>query len=329
MLWMIVLVLLGLLGAHASSADPLDPLDFASGGAFPPGTTTIDSDGLTVDGAPWPNASVMAQLGGPELAVFPFDGGASGTSTINFEGTRSVVLLFRGPTSIAGTWAVRAGAGTGRGRGEASPFGGGGGGFGGVGGAGSTGAGGASYGDLLSLLEAGSDGGDSDGLGAGIGGGAIEIGTIGLLDVSGLSIAADGSGGTVVALDGTGGGSGGAVFLHGFDVRMNESTQIRVRGGDGGDALSQPFGLDQGGGGGGGGRIAVLFNTHGMFTQGGAQLAASGGAGGAADPSVPSEPGSGGDVAIADAPAIGVPEPSASLLGIGALASLAWRAAKR
>ncbi len=327
--WVFVLVLVASVCAHGASADPLDPLAFASGGAFPTGETTIDGDALAVGGTPWPNASVATQLGGPDLAIFAFDGGATGASTISFEGTRPVVLLFRGPASLTGSWIVRAGGGSGREPGEASQFGGGGGGFGGVGGAGSTGAGGASYGDLFTLLEAGSSGGGSNGLGAGIGGGVIEIGVIGQLDVSGLTIAADGEDGTVVMSDGTGAGSGGGVFLHGFDVRMNAATQIHSDGGDGGDAMLQFFGLDEGGGGGGGGRIAVLHNTNGAFTLGGAQLTVTGGAGGRTDVSVPSEAGFPGVVTVADALAIGVPEPSSSLFGISALVTLALVRSRR
>ena len=112
------------------------------------------------------------------------------------------------------------------------PFvGGGGGGFGGPGGAGASslsnvpgGLGGVPYGDLARQLQGGSGGGTSFGPGAG-GGGAIEIGAVGSLAISGSILARGGSSisSPEGALGGGGGGSGGGILLHANSVLLTGS----------------------------------------------------------------------------------------------------------
>jgi hypothetical protein len=310
----------------ASHAGAFDPSDFASGGTFPPGAVTIDATELEVGGVPWPNAAVVAQDDGPNVAVFAFDGGAQIDANVSVVGSRPVAVLFQGPAAISGVWIVAAGRGQGGGTAPPnSEFGGtGGGGFGGRGGAGSDGIGGASYGDLFAALEGGSNGGARNGGDAALGGGALEIGALGLLDLSGALLAADGNAGASVDGDGLGGGSGGGIFLHAFDVTMDEATLVRARGGSGGDHDAGPFGIGEGGGGGGGGRIAVLVNVAGTLTQGGAALVVSGGTAGIAEPSAgPTEAGENGASEVDTSTT--VPEAGPTGIGAAALAALLWR----
>ncbi len=145
---------------------------------------------------------------------------------------------------------------------------GGGGGFGGVGGVAlqlpSTG--GVAYGDLATGLQGGSGGAGNNaaffamfnvwlpgGAGAG-GGGAIEIGAIGQVQLASVNS----RGGDVVAF-GTpgGGGSGGAVLLHGTTISLSGSILA-----DGGETTtSPPTGFGRGGGG-GGGRVHAITPTY-------------------------------------------------------------------
>ena len=168
-----------------------------------------------------------------------------------------------------------------------STSGGGGGGFGGSGGAGGPfdrppgGLGGAPYGDLARQLQGGSGGGGSYGPGAG-GGGAIEIGAVGPLTISG-SILARGGGSLFLWQLGGGGGSGGGILLHANSVLLTGS--LSAAGGDG----SEGFGPTGGpgstsvapGGGGGGGRVTILSGPGG-FVESGATINVAGGAGGGA-----------------------------------------------
>ena len=150
------------------------------------------------------------------------------------------------------------------------------------------------------------------------GGGAVEIGALGQLDLSGAMLNANGPNGSRVFSKGSGGGSGGGIFLHAFDVVMNGSTVLNANGGNGGNHTGQ----FPGGGGGGGGRIAILTNSSGSFLQGGATLRVNGGTkgtsflGGNAD-------GSPGSVISASDAVVGLPEPGASVAGLAAIATLA------
>ena len=83
--------------------------------------------------------------------------------------------------------------------------------FGGLGGQGTLGSPGPVYGDLLRVLEMGSGGGSGGcpPIGPGRGGGGIELGAVGALNIAGGLIANGGNS------DFCGAGSGGGVLLHG------------------------------------------------------------------------------------------------------------------
>jgi hypothetical protein len=193
--------------------------------------------------------------------------------------------------------------------------GGGGGGFGGPGGAGvgllslPGGPGGAPYGDLARQLQGGSGGGASSGLSGG-GGGAIEIGAVGSLTVSGNVIA---NGGTPLEASvdggGGGGGSGGGIFLHADSVLLTGT--LSAVGGDGLGAgrIPGPAGyFIAAGGGGGGGEVAILSGTGGFTESSGATIDVAGGAGGVGfEGSSPGSPGGAGFINI-------VPEPASLVL---------------
>jgi len=143
--------------------------------------------------------------------------------------------------------------------------GGGGGGFGGQGGAGGAepgstpGAGGVAYGNLIQQLVGGSGGGGGlagTGGSGGAGGGALELGAVGTLSVTGFGeLFATGGGGEDGSTSGGGGGSGGALLLHAQTVDL--SGILDVKGGDSGGGI-------YGGGGGGGGQIDVLYGSGGL-----------------------------------------------------------------
>ncbi len=179
--------------------------------------------------------------------------------------------------------------------------GGGGGGFGGTGGAGGSvmsppgtgippllaagGAGGGTYGNLWSQLQGGGNGGGTagttvDGFGGpgGGGGGAIELGAIGNVSISGSILAngADLSQGPV----GPGGGSGGGIFLHGEGVTL--TGLLSADGGSASPGGTFYPGPDAavtvaGGGGGGGGQVLIAYGNGG-FTDTYGTIDVSGGA---------------------------------------------------
>ncbi|HUU34778.1 MAG TPA: hypothetical protein VMW48_11985, partial [Vicinamibacterales bacterium] len=313
------------LNAVSVRAEPLDPNTFVSGGPFPVGAVAIDTDALSVNGSPWPNAGVLSLGADQDVAVFTFHGDSVITGNVTLNGSLPAVVLFRAPVSVSGTWTVNAGRRTdGPGKGS-SPVngGGGGGGFGGNGGKGATASGGMLYGGLGSLLESGSGGGGVLGpTGAKLGGGAIKIGVVGAMDLSGAVISANGENGTTVFQKGSGGGSGGGIFLHAFTVVLNAATQLRTQGGNGGNG--DVGNLFPGGGGGGGGRIAILRNTAGSYTSGGALFSVSGGSAGATGQGSTAA-GSVGAISTSSSPTVGLPEPERALLGLAALATLALR----
>ncbi len=168
--------------------------------------------------------------------------------------------------------------------------GGGGGGFGGVGMAGQDtpivnaftrvqvgtlpgGAGGSHYESLADQLRGGSMGGIGGALGGsspfgpnnpGLGGGAIELGAVQTVSVSG-TIKANGSNANSTPYQffgGSGGGSGGGVLLHGDSVSL--SGTISALGGAGGPA---PFVYGSGGVGSGGLVLAEYNGPYGSFTN--------------------------------------------------------------
>ncbi len=127
------------------------------------------------------------------------------------------------------------------------------------------GRGGAAFGDINQKLAGGGSGKSSAGPSES-GGGAVEIGATGQLTVSG-SILANGENGYFY---GAGGGSGGAIFLHGSTV--NISGNLAANGGIGSSASS---GLTwaASGGNGGGGRVAIDYSTPYQFYVDGGTLA--------------------------------------------------------
>jgi hypothetical protein len=164
--------------------------------------------------------------------------------------------------------------------------GGGGGGFGGPGSNGQNipnftlggGAGGPAYGDITKKLEGGSAGGTAFkdvqgtwGPGGG-GGGAVEIGALGTLTVSGTIKANGGYSAAVPPPSGVGAGSGGAILLHGNSVVLG-GTLSALGGLSGGSPNPDLYGV---GGAGGGGRIAVLYyssyNQDGVINIGNGSL---------------------------------------------------------
>ncbi len=177
--------------------------------------------------------------------------------------------------------------------------------------------GGSPYGNLGFALQGGSGGGglsfkDNTSIGGG-GGGAIEVGAVNALTVSG-SILANGSYGQ------GGGGSGGGIFLHGDSVAL--SGYLSAAGGSGG------------GGGGGGGEVLIEAGLGG-FTGEINHIGVGGGAGGyyplppglgGPPPGLSGENGDPGTITIVSA----VPEPaSLVLLGVGLLGALACSLAAR
>ena len=248
------------------------------------GTPTLSISG----GPTFVGAIEQQDAGEPEVAVFTFGSiHVPAGITINVNGSRPVALLSQSSLTMNGTVNVNqsggypggqsaysnnayigtAGSGPG-GAGPATPgtytngTGGGGGGFGGAGGDGgryssssdyAIGIGGEAAGDLLATLEGGSGGGGGDYNNnsynsGGTGGGALELGAIGSILMSG-EITANGLDGNGSA---GGGGSGGGVLMHGssLELEFNQSKgQVEVNGG----------GYTSYGASGGGGRVAMQF----------------------------------------------------------------------
>ena len=137
---------------------------------------------------------------------------------------------------------------------------------------------------------------------------------LGLLNITGASFEADGHDGSTLFGKGSGGGSGGGLFLHGYSIVGNEGTVLSAAGGDGGNGGEE----GPGGGGGGGGRIALLYNDFGDVTTA-LSYDRSGGAEGAGF-LIPSSPGSLGSLHIFTDPDVGIaPEPGAASAGLTAL----------
>ena len=140
------------------------------------------------------------------------------------------------------------GQGTGAG-GNCGTTGGGGGGHGGQGGSGSGCGGGSAYGSLTQPTIWGSGGGRCEYVAtAGSGGGAVRLSVAGVLTVDG-HLSAKGTDGAVNGSYGTGGGSGGSIYL--TVGTLAGAGVIAANGGSG----PVP------GGGGGGGRIAIYRHT--------------------------------------------------------------------
>lgn len=282
---------LALLFTTRADAIPLDPADFESFRSLraSTGSLTINTDGLVprlrMGTEEFKGVLVSQGSDLPDIAVFTFDDiSLTGSVTISGSGSRPLALLSKSGVVITPTITLSGGDGAIGGAALAGAWGGagphqgpgahhttGGGGFGGRGGGASLFAGGNTYGDLTVALQGGSAGGSNSGLG-GAGAGAIEIGALGAVSVG--TIVANGGSGAVKpnGASSNGGGSGGAIRIHGTIVSAGS---LQARGGSSVDAHAIA------GGGGGGGRILVAVDT---FTLGGPTLAGdvSGGIGGQA-----------------------------------------------
>ncbi|MBL0927635.1 MAG: hypothetical protein IBJ11_08280 [Phycisphaerales bacterium] len=267
----------------AARADPLNPLDFPSLGSvkLAAGAYSIDSTGPapTLVG---PNTHLAGTISVTGVAVFRFDEltvspGAILGPTLGATGTtsRPVALLARDHLTFAGVFQARGADGQNGTRKEA--------GEGGAGVFGSTdgskgvpakpgGGAGAGITTEPHVRLSGGTGGSggiasgsgTGGGGGGGGGGAIELGTLGDLNLSGSTIDASGgnggAGAGVLGQDvgksdlagGAGGGSGGAILLHGRTVTLGGT--IRAHGGDGGEGRGIGMSAD-------GGRVSIQATT--------------------------------------------------------------------
>ena len=286
-------------------------------------TGTIDVSGQSVGNTSIGGASALGGGGGGVGEPFGFGtpdgfgpGGGNG-------GTTAANIGSRGPGSGGGfgTAGGDAGAGTGFQNG------------------------GVGYGDIVAQLTGGSGGGGggghfnginvSHGGGGGAGGGALEIGALTDLILTGATLSADGGdGGARVTLDGGGqvdavasgpgggGGSGGGILLHGFNISIDAASLITANGGDGGWAglFETPDGSC-----GGGGRIAVISNTAGSQTVDGTVEANAGSSGQGVACNFFSTPLFLTDPEIGEGSVIAMSAPASfALLGMG-LGFMAWR----
>lgn len=266
-----VLALAGLTAGDAGAV-ALNPNDFASLGALPGGSLAFDTDALTVQGAA--GGVVQSQAGGPDIAVFVFDGGAT-LGNVSVAGSRPLALLFRGSAAVAGSIDISGGNG--------GPSGGntvGGGGStmagGGAGGAGGPFSGG-SDGDGPGGGALGSSSASNSGAGPGAGGGFGSDGGDGgagvttrpggdaygdpLRDLLQGGSGGGGGGGTCClgqSFNGGagGGGGGGALEIGALETLSFVNAMVLANGGAGGD------GFRDGGGGSGGGLLFHAFNIE-------------------------------------------------------------------
>lgn len=304
----------------------LNPAGFTSlDGYFNPGgnvTVNMSTNQMSVSGG----STYTGVVSGSTL-VFTFDSVNVGSGiTISFSGVTSLgnkfALLSKGTMNIAGTinaygslglpgpgggagaFGARMinanGAGTGGGYGESAADNGcsGGGAFGGNGGIGNAQPHQAlAYGDLATSLQAGSGGGHgyyADSGSAGGGGGAIELGarsaTLTLQSTCRIyAYGANGFNSITSGWDGTGGGSGGGVLIHSYNVSIVSGAIVNANGGAGGNGNGGGWGA----GGAGGGRVSIYYHSSGSGTNSGT-VTVTGGAAGTGDVSYPATAGSPG-----------------------------------
>jgi len=235
-----------------------DPNDFASLGALPDGSFTIDTTEMTFAGIP--GGAVQQQaVGVPEVAVFTFDGGSTldSDATITVTGRRALALLFQGDVTINGT--IDASGSDGQDGTQTSG-----------GGAGRAVAGG---------FHGGSSGyctspHDGRGPGGGENGGANANAYFG-------SFRAGGGGGAFGGDGGNGRDSTGFKTPLGGDRYSNLQTHLEGGSGGGGGGVfcaGPPLTRVGGGGGAGGGGVEIGALTN--LTLAGAVIRANGGAGG-------------------------------------------------
>ena len=226
------------------------------------GNVVVDNDGLPGASTPLNSGNFNLSVGGGALVYPSFQGMVLSNLWINNGGmfasapgaTNLELIVLSNLVVATGASINVSGAGFTQANGPGAGLGtngyGSGGGYGGDGGFSATAPGGLAYGSPTQPVDMGSGGGFGSGPAYGFGsygGGAIRLSVGSTLTVDG-SISADGFDGLQ---DGSGGGSGGSIWLSAGVVRGNGS--ITANGGEG---------ELYGGGGGGGGRIAVYYVTN-------------------------------------------------------------------
>ncbi len=316
------------------------------------GGPTLSGDGMTFKGVLSGGVAVF------DFDSLSVASGATIRATQGF-GTLPIALLSRSSEVIAGFVSVSAFAhqmgsgaallsdhGTGGNIGAYSTgpgsyldatSGGGGGGGGAAGGSGGTvtfsdssqvpgGSGEAAIENLATSLQGGGLGAPggfgSISISGGGGGGAIELGAVLGLIISGEVDAIGGDAFTA----GSGGGGGGGIYIHAAEVSL--SGTLDVQGGAGGSGTNFPnYSYYAGGGGGGGGEVLIQAGSSGLDLSGG-QVILSGGGGGPGFTARASDDGARGADGLLITTATPVPEPPSLLLSCVALASwatLAWK----
>lgn len=282
--------LLLLLGGPVN-ATPLNPSDFTSLGAMF-GDITIDTNLLTVNGSS--GAVLHSQSGGgPDIAVFTFDGGSS-LGNVTVTGSNAVALLFQGSGTINGEIDVSGGDGTDPGGAGIGVVGGGRGGVGGpfnadiapdtgeAEGAGAGPGGGVLASSSASVSGSGTGSGGGFGTEGGIGGVGVTFRPGGLAYGGPLSDqlfgGSGGAGGGGFCCGGYGGGGGGgagggALEIGALTTLNIIDSLILAEGGDGGIAF-------RGGGGGSGG--GIFLHAYDINIDATSLISANGGNGGGA-----------------------------------------------
>ncbi len=288
--WNLAIAGLALLwaGAHPAVATIISPDDVTLTplGELPDGNLTIDT-GNNGDGASLPTLAfgggtltgdIISQAGGPEIAVFLFDGGAifdSGSSLTATGGSRPIALLFNGSARIEGTINVSGGdGGDGVGGIPGNVIG--------TGANGTAGGGNGGTGGPFSSFQ------DGTGPGHGIAGSSSASGS-GVGSGSGAGFGSDG-----------GNGGAGPTNREGGDA-YGDPLRDLLQGGSGGGGgggqccVGQNFG---GGGGGGAGGGAIEIGALSELILAGAQIFANGGDGGNTQEKGAGGGGSGGGILL-------------------------------
>lgn len=282
---MIMAIASAALFSASANAILFDPNDFTSLGALPGGDITINTDALTVSGTAG-TGFLATQAGGPDVAVFTFDGGANFASgnTIFVTGANPLALLFQGGATFSGSVDISGndGASAAGGAGGSGVAGGGAGGNGGpFSKTDGTGPGKGLAGST-SASTSGSNGGSGAGFGTpgGQGGAGITFRAGGstygdpLQDILFAGSGGGGGGGSCCPLSttGSGGGAGGGGLEIGALTLLDlDGAMILANGGDGGA-------FSKGGGGGSGG--GILLHAFDFSMDASSLVQANGGDGG-------------------------------------------------
>jgi type IX secretion system substrate protein len=211
-------------------------------------------DYLTVSGPIYRSVSIVVKYGGA-LSIIPHDGTPENIGSVNFI---SPYIKINGDVLAIGVSKNETGKG---GPPPDCDFGGGGAGYGGTGGHGGfsdkngtqpPANGGSTY-DTSFREDIGSYGWNAYNR-YGYGGGSIRCDATVLRIGFSAKISADGF---TFSTDNVGGGSGGCVYLCGYDIEFTNGFSIQATGGPGGSAN----GLYLGAGGGGGGRLKIYYTS--------------------------------------------------------------------